>query len=582
MNAAKIEILTQINMRLENTPFKERGLVYQWGAEQLKVSVRTVHNWLKKVAVKAERKQRSDAGNRTLPLNEAKLISALLLESMRRNGKQLSSIKLAVERLRANGKIIAGTLDKETGKIIPLSISSITRALYAYKLHPSQLLAPSPVTELASLHPNHVWQIDASVSAQYYINEQGTQALDKKVHYLGKVDNLAKVIKQLLTRYVITDHTSGAVYVEYVTGGETSENICNCLINAMQQRGNMPFYGVPFKLMTDPGAAMGSAVFRNLCKNMSIDLIINEAGNARAKGQVENGNNLVEREFESGLKLVEQVTSLEELNRLARQWMLHFNATNIHSRHKKTRYGAWSLIKQDQLRIAPSVDICRDLTISAPLERKVTLKLRVNFNSNEYDVSQIPNVIVGEKLLVARNPWKGIESANIVLKNSEGRDCFYEVPLVTKNEYGFADTAAIIGESYFRPADTITDSHRKELEQLITGTHSEAEAKAARKAKKVPFNGEIDPFKHITDTTLPSYLPKRGNELETLIELPQIVESNLDIPTLAKQLKRLLGDWSPELMAWLKKEYPNGAPESTLNTIIERINKRPRLSVVGA
>lgn len=66
----------------------------------------------------------------------------------------------AVEALRANNMIQADFLDEETGELRPLSESTIHRALRTYGLrHPEQLLAPAPVTELASLHPNHVWQI---------------------------------------------------------------------------------------------------------------------------------------------------------------------------------------------------------------------------------------------------------------------------------------------------------------------------------------------------------------------------------------------------------------------------------------
>lgn len=137
--------------------------------------------------------------------------------------------------------------------------------------------------------------------------------MDKAIYYAGKQQNLDKIKKQRLWRYVITDHTSGAIYLEYVLGAESSENLCNCLINAMQKRPDNPFHGVPFIIMTDPGAAMTSASFRNLCDNLGIDLVINKVGNARAKGQVEQAHNLVERKLEGALKL-QPVHSLVELN----------------------------------------------------------------------------------------------------------------------------------------------------------------------------------------------------------------------------------------------------------------------------
>lgn len=41
------------------------------------------------------------------------MISALLLESVRANNKQLSTVERAVERLRSNGKILAGRVDEK-------------------------------------------------------------------------------------------------------------------------------------------------------------------------------------------------------------------------------------------------------------------------------------------------------------------------------------------------------------------------------------------------------------------------------------------------------------------------------------
>lgn len=584
LSPVQIETLVAIAQKAEAAPHGQRGAIYEQGAVALGVSVRTLHNWLDKVTLKNNRKQRNDKGEIVLSREEALLISAMLSNSERKTGKQLSSIKLAVKRLRANNKVLAGRYDENTGEFFPLSESAISRALYAYRLHPSQLRAAAPATPLASKHPNHVWQIDATVSAQYYIEESGTQEIDKTIHYIGKPEQMEKLLPKLLVHYTITDHTSGAIYAEYVVGAENAKNLISCLVNCMIQRDNQPFYGVPTHIMTDPGSAMKGNVFKNFCRNMGIDLIINKVGNARAKGQVEKANDIVEREFESGLKLVDQVKSLDELNRLARQWMKVFNATEEHSRHGMTRNGSWQRIKPEQLRIAPSREICLEMAIAAPESRKVNVYLHIPFGGQFYDVHHVPDVFVGVRLLVAKNPYKQ-ESIQVVLKNEEGRDYFIEAPLIQYDENGFPIGAAVIGENYKKQADTLLDRHRKEIEQTITGTRSETEAKAARKAKKVAFNGEIDPFKHITDAVLPVYLPKQGTEIETKVILPTVEEVKLSPTLLAKQLKEQLPSWSSEHMKWLRKNYPDGAPESELNTILEaitqKVSKRPQLSVVG-
>lgn len=116
----------------------------------------------------------------------------------------------------------------------------------AYKLHPEQLLHDAPSVSLASKHPNHVWQVDASISTQYYLADDGARVMNPAEFYDGKPSNLKKIERQRLWRYVITDHTSGTIYLEYVLGAESSENLCNVLINAMQKRHDSdPFHGVP-------------------------------------------------------------------------------------------------------------------------------------------------------------------------------------------------------------------------------------------------------------------------------------------------------------------------------------------------
>ncbi|MCH3857668.1 hypothetical protein LZB78_09785, partial [Campylobacter jejuni] len=75
----------------------------------------------------------------------------------------------AVEVLRANNMIEALRINPATGEVSPLSISTIRKALRNYRLHPEQMLAPAPAMSLRSLHPNHVWQIDASRCVLFYL-----------------------------------------------------------------------------------------------------------------------------------------------------------------------------------------------------------------------------------------------------------------------------------------------------------------------------------------------------------------------------------------------------------------------------
>lgn len=575
MSAVLTERLVAIALAARQAGQGGKGAIYDAACQELGMSRATLARKIKEVAVMAPRKRRSDAGQSALTLDEAKLISAALMETTRKNDKRLYSIKDAVTMLRANNAIRAEFLDTETGELRPLSESTIHRALRMYGLHPDQLLAPAPVTELASRHPNHVWQIDASLCTLYYLGNgaKGLQGMEGQVYYKNKPGNLERVSANRVWRYVVTDHASGWVYVEYVLGAESGENLCSVFINAMQERGGADMmHGCPVMIVTDPGAAMTGALFRNLCRALGISLVINAVGNARAKGQVENANNLVETKFEPGLKL-RPVANLDELNTLAKAWRENFNATEIHRRHGQSRSLVWMTIRADQLIKAPSVEVCRELAVAEPESRKVSPKLTVSFHGREYDVSTVPGVMVHQKVMVTRNPWRD-DAAQVVLVGEDGRDVFHVVHEVFKDELGFSENAAVFGESFKRHADTPAQTALKDIEQLVTGTDSQAAAEAARKAKSLPFGGQFDPYKHIDDATLPTYLPRRGTAHDLVapkVELPPL--SHVDA---AKQIKPRVesagGEWTADRFRWLQQRYPAGVPQDQLDTIVAELS----------
>lgn len=574
MSAVLTERLVAIALAARQAGQGGKGAIYEAACKELGMSRATLARKIKEVAVMAPRKRRSDAGQSALTLDEAKLISAALMETTRKNDKRLYSIKDAVTMLRANNAIRAEFLDTETGELRPLSESTIHRALRTYGLHPDQLLAPAPVTEMASKHPNHVWQIDASLCTLYYLGNgaKGLQGMEGQVYYKNKPGNLERVSANRVWRYVVTDHTSGWVYVEYVLGAESGENLCSVFINAMQERGGADMmHGCPVMIVTDPGAAMTGALFRNLCRALGISLVINAVGNARAKGQVENANNLVETKFEPGLKL-RPVASLDELNTLAKAWRENFNATEIHRRHGQARSQVWMKIRADQLIKAPSVEACRELAVATPESRKVSSKLRVSFQGREYDVSTVPGVMVGEKVMVTRNPWRD-DAAQVVLVGEDGRDVFHVVHEVFKDENGFSEKAAVFGENYKRHADTPAQTALKDIEQLVTGTDSQAAAEAARKAKALPFGGQLDPYKHIDDATLPTYLPRRGTAHDLVA--PKVELPPMSLVEAAKQIKPRVesagAEWTADRFRWLQQRYPDGVPQEQLDAIVAEL-----------
>ena len=93
-------------------------------------------------------------------------------------------------------------------------------------------------------------------------------------------------------------------------------------------------------------------------------------------------------------------------------------------------------ITPEQLRIAPSVDLCRELLTHEPEQRKVSDMLTVSFKGRDFDVRNIPQIMVGEKLSIAINPWMP-DAAMVVDVDSEGNETLTAVPVVERDDAGY-------------------------------------------------------------------------------------------------------------------------------------------------
>lgn len=578
MNAAMIEVLQDVHQRASVAGHGGMSAVYADAAQRLNMSVATLHRKLGKVVLKAQRKRRSDAGAVMLPLAEAQIISATMMEGYRANDKKIQSVEGAVTRLRANGLIRAEWVDMATGEVRQLSTSAIARALRNYALHPQQLRRPSAAQPQASLHPNDVWMIDASISTLFYVPESGVADMSPAEFYKNKPGNFEKIKRQRLTRYVITDHCSGAIFVHYVAGGESIVNLTESFLACVSQRPHQQMYGVPFHLVVDPGSA-DTGAFRNLLRRLMVELIVNAVGNPRAKGQVENAHNIVECDFESGFKFT-HVPDIDWINTQAARWMRWYNSTRIHSRHGMTRYAKWMEITAEQLRVVDAA-LARDLLTHEPVPRKVDQWQRVEFDGKAWDVRAIPNVMIGEWLNVTYNPFRR-DVALVVDVGEDGHERLTEIPEVVEGDHGYVEGAALIGREFKRPADTLADTNRKLVERLATGAATDAEAEAARRAKKPFMGGAVDPYKHLDDVPDVVPLPRRATTLTptvgTASAVPELVLTHFQA---AQALLRRGMEFTAETHARIAEWYPDGVPESALDQLQHRLTTRAGLRVVG-
>ncbi|EEZ4408268.1 TPA: DDE-type integrase/transposase/recombinase [Escherichia coli] len=592
MNPALTQRLVSIATAADAAGHGEKEAVYQAACEELQISRATLLKKLKGVRMNKPRKQRSDTGKTTLTADEMKKISGAWLESPRPgNGKKGYSLEDIVNGLRDNGMIVAGRTDTETGEFFPLSIDAISRALRQHRMHPDQLRAPSPALELASLHPNHVWQLDASICVLYYLKnpgkkvsgDTGLRVMSAAEFNKNKPRNLDRIVNDRVWSFEITDHTTGWIYVEYRFGGESAVNFLEVMINAMQERDNADvLHGVPKILFTDPGSALVSAPLLNMCRAMGIRTIQHKAHNARATGSVEKARDIIERKFEGGLRFL-KVDNIGELNRLARLWRMKFNRVSVHSRHGMSRTDAWLRITEEQLIKAPAPEICRELAVAAPEERTVTDKLRISFRGKEYDVSDIPGVFVGDKVLVARNPWSD-EEARVVIVNDEGFETFHVIHAIQKDKlWQYSIHAPVIGEEYRQLPETVTQTNRNEVEQHIYGTASQEETEAVKKDKALPFGGRFNPYLDIERDDHPTYMPKRGQASD--VRGPRIEQRPLTHVEAAKILRGKFSAaghaWTPEHYRRLTAQYPDGIPETALDEVMAVLTTTARNSVIS-
>ena len=573
-------VLSDWAKRVEEAKFGETENEISAGCTATGLSRATFLRQIKPFRVASGRKTRADKGKHQINTEELRLISAAWLHMRRNNNKVMATLARVLEILRANNKVKAEYLDVSTGEIRPYSADSVERALRNANMHPDQLLRPAPVVQMQSRHPNHVWQIDPSLCVLYYLKESGKGnglcIMEEGEYYKNKPANVAKVEAQRVWRYVITDHTSGVIYVEYVYGGETAENISHCFVNAIQpkENPNEPFYGVPEILMFDRGSANMSKMFSHLLHQLDIKVEIPQAKNARAKGQVEKGNDIVERQFESGLRFM-NVSGLIELNALAHKWMRYFNGKAVHSRHKQTRYQKWQSIRPEQLIEPPSREICQELMLTALSERLVTDKLEISFEGKRYDVRNVPDVRVGEKIKLGKNPYRPeciqVECRESITVDGEQKERLYWTVLepIEINEHGFRVDAAMIGEEYKAHKKTAFEINKENAEKLAYGTDNEEDLKRAKKANAPLFGGEINPYKHIEDEKLALYLPKRGQEHELTANAKRVELPLINPVEILKRLKAAMGEaYSAEVSQFVLQRYPQGMTEPELEALI--------------
>jgi len=270
---------------------KRSGLVDEF-AQRYRWSRAKVYRMLKKVGWTSGRKTRADKGTTSQDMKALTDLAATLQVSLRKNGKATMDIPNARSMLAMNGRDFTVSNDRIAQLLVQNGMD--LKSQKRQRAHQS----------MRSLHPNHVHLVDPSLCLIYYDPAGRQHIIRDDQFYKNKPDHVAKIEKWKVWRYVLVDHHSDSIIVRYYRAkGETQANLFDFLLYAWSRREGRPFHGVPQILYWDKGSANTSAAIKIALRALEVEPLTHEAGNPRAKGAVEQANNLVEKLFESRLKL---------------------------------------------------------------------------------------------------------------------------------------------------------------------------------------------------------------------------------------------------------------------------------------
>lgn len=519
------------------------------------------------------RKTRADKGNSRQDMGALQDISFILKHGVRDNGKATMFTPNAVSLLSQNGREIT------------VSNSHINTLLRQRQMHLGAQRQDTPHQNLKSLHPNHVHEADPSLCLIYYMPDGKQYIMEDSEFYKNKLEKIAE-IKLKVWRYVLTDHYSASIVLRYYQAkGETQANLYDFLLHAWAKHEGRLIHGVPKILLWDKGSANTAGAIKNALASLDVEPIEHKAKNARAKGSVENANNLVECLFESRLSY-EPVENVEQLNAAAEAWSNAYNANtipNYDSRLKrkymdqpKARYAIWQTIRKEQLRILPDVDVCRGLLSGTEQERQVGRNLQISFKHpvskqrEHYDVAHITGIHIGAMLRVSPRIY-GNNQVVATFADYKGEDKHYLLqPIEVDRFTGFAANSPVIGDEFKSRPHTVVEEAAKVADARAFPDKTGEEIEKAKARGDTPFGG-LDAHSHLHHVSGPAFMDRPGERMHVPDRLHVEVKP-LDQIELKMRLRTMLGrpvttEENTNLRAW----YPDGVLEEHLQQVADRL-----------
>ncbi|WP_147615108.1 DDE-type integrase/transposase/recombinase [Treponema pectinovorum] len=522
---------------------------------------------LKECGWESNRKKRSDAGSSSISEKNLSAVAALLQNSLRKNGKKTMSIENARSIMMQNG------FD------IPIGNRQLAGLLKSRTLSTESTAKQSPYQRMRTEYPNQVHFADPSVALMYFAPNGGQKFLRDDEVYKNK-PFLEGRESLKCWRYVLTDHFSGTICVKYyAAAGENSANMYDFLLYAWGKKSDplYNFHGLPELLIWDCGSANISKPVTNALKALRVETKPHMPGNPRAKGQVEKSNDIVERQFESLLRL-EPVSSIEELNDAAERWCAAFNANALEGRDTRiirngkkigSRTQLWNWIEKDQLRELPDAEICRQIFTTGIQVRTVGGDLAISFvhpkrkTATRYSLSHLPDIMVGQTVNVQPILVSDDALTLVSYKDGAGEIVSYEVKPIEYDAAGFDVDAPVFGKEYKSLPDTLREKNTKALAQIA----------AADDKSAVPFAGITDGQGFKTHSLIrneenPWLKTQTGKQVEIAAGTVEVHDILISTVEMAKRFKARAGYLPDGFISYLKKEYPDGVPAQMVDDLV--------------
>lgn len=257
------EALIALRARLVTLPPRNAGRANEIAqvADLYGVSISSVYRQLRALH-RPKGLRRADRGShRVLPSNEVEryceIVAALKIRTENRKGRTLSTVR-AIELIEEHGVDTPdGHVQAARGLLSPTTVNRWLRSL-GYD-HPRMTRAP-PSVRFEAGHANELWQFDMSPSDLKKIAQPEWVNPDKGT--------------PTLTLFSVVDDRSGVAYQEYrCVYGEDAESGLRFLFNAMSEKVDTPFQGIPEQIYLDNGPVARSAVFQNVMDRLGVTIM---------------------------------------------------------------------------------------------------------------------------------------------------------------------------------------------------------------------------------------------------------------------------------------------------------------------